>query len=96
MRKLFVVIGAALSLVSASCRLDFRGRFGAFVSAPQNRVSRQRRPVWAETQFACWVSAIAAVHESGFGPKQTCCDVRCESVIGGKADVTATLAFVRT
>ena len=29
--------------ISASYRLDFKGRFGAFVSAPQNRVSRRRR-----------------------------------------------------
>jgi hypothetical protein len=31
--------------VSAGCRLDFRGRFGAFVSALQNRVSPRQRPV---------------------------------------------------
>ena len=29
-------------------------------------------------------------------PKQTRCDVRHETVIGGKADVTPTLAFVRS
>jgi hypothetical protein len=32
--------------VSAGCRLDFRGRFGAFVSALQNHVSPRRRPCW--------------------------------------------------
>jgi hypothetical protein len=31
--------------VSAGCRLDFRGRFGAFVSALQNRVSARQRPM---------------------------------------------------
>jgi hypothetical protein len=37
--------------VSAGCRLDFRGRFGAFVSALQNRVSPRQRPVLVETWF---------------------------------------------
>jgi len=32
----------------------------------------------------------------GVGTKQTCCAVRRESVIGGKGDVAATLAFVRS
>jgi hypothetical protein len=31
--------------ISASYRLDFRGRFGALVSAPQNPVSQQRKLV---------------------------------------------------
>ena len=38
--------------ISASYRLDFRGRFGALVSAPQNPVSRQLRLVLAETSTA--------------------------------------------
>ena len=37
--------------VSAGCRLDFRGRFGAFVSALQNRVSPRQRPVLVETWY---------------------------------------------
>ena len=37
--------------ISASYRLDFRGRFGALVSAPQNPVSRQRRLVLAEMRL---------------------------------------------
>jgi len=43
--------------VSVICHLDFGGRFGAFVSASQNRVSRLSRLVLAETRFECWVSA---------------------------------------
>jgi hypothetical protein len=43
--------------VSVICHLDFRGRFGVFVSASQNRVSRLSRLVLAETRFECWVSA---------------------------------------
>ena len=35
--------------VSAVCRLNFRGGFGAFVSALQNRVSPRQRPVLVET-----------------------------------------------
>jgi uncharacterized Zn-finger protein len=38
-------LGSCKHFVSAICRLNCRDRFGAFVSAPQNRVSRQRRPV---------------------------------------------------
>ena len=30
------------------------------------------------------------------GTKQTCCDVRHESVIGGRGDVTPTSAFIRS
>jgi hypothetical protein len=33
--------------------LDLRGRFGAFVSVPQNRVSRLWRLALAETRFEC-------------------------------------------
>src|SRR5580700_10619677 len=39
--------------VSASYRLDFSGRFGNVVSGRQYRVSRQGRPVLAETRFEC-------------------------------------------
>jgi hypothetical protein len=35
------------------CRLDFRGRFYAFVSALQNPVSPRQRPVLVETWFEC-------------------------------------------
>jgi len=37
--------------------LDNVGRFGAFVSGPQYRVSRRQRLTLAETRFECWVSA---------------------------------------
>jgi hypothetical protein len=43
--------------VSASHRFVFSGCFGGFVSGRQYCVSRRRRPVLAETQFECWVSA---------------------------------------
>jgi hypothetical protein len=42
--------------VSAICRLNCWDRFGAFVSAPQNRVSRRRRLALVETRFECCVS----------------------------------------
>jgi hypothetical protein len=45
-------IRAPISL-SAICLLDFQGLFGAFVSASQNRVSRQWEPVLVETRFEC-------------------------------------------
>jgi hypothetical protein len=42
--------------------LDFKGPFGAFVSAAQNRVSGRRRPALVETRFECWVSGWKAEH----------------------------------
>jgi hypothetical protein len=45
------------AFVSAICRLDCRGRFGVFVSALENCVSRRRRLALIETRFECWVSA---------------------------------------
>jgi len=44
--------------VSAICRLNCWDRFGAFVSAPQNRVSRRRRLALVETRFECYVSGM--------------------------------------
>jgi hypothetical protein len=38
-------------------RQDFRGRFGALVSASYSRVSRQPRRILAETRFECRISA---------------------------------------
>ena len=54
--------------VSASCRLDFRGPYGAFVSAPQKNVSRFRRPVLAETRFECGSVRRKAEHLALPGP----------------------------
>ena len=46
-----MVAASCAHFVSAGCRLDFRGRFGTFVSALQNRVSPRQRPVLVETRF---------------------------------------------
>jgi hypothetical protein len=43
--------------ISAIRRLDCRDRFGGFVSALENYVSRRRGLALVETRFECWVSA---------------------------------------
>jgi hypothetical protein len=60
--------GSCVLFVSASCRLDFRGPYGAFVSAPQKNVSRFRRPVLAETRFECGSVRRKAEHLALPGP----------------------------
>jgi hypothetical protein len=50
--------------VSAICRLNCSDRFGAFVSAPLNRVSRRRRPALVETRFECCVSETESRHSA--------------------------------
>jgi hypothetical protein len=48
--------------VSAICRLNCSDRFGAFVSAPLNRVSRRRRLALVETRFECCFSETESRH----------------------------------
>jgi hypothetical protein len=43
--------------ISAICRLDCRDRFGVFVSALENCVSRRRELALVETRFECSVNA---------------------------------------
>jgi hypothetical protein len=60
--------------VSAICRLNCRDLFGAFVSAPLNRVSRRRRLALAETRFECCASGRESEHLALLRPlsRQVC------------------------